>query len=1180
METGYNFNATLALAHKVQKELVGAPSQFKEISDKFVTLIIDQQILTTRYHRVRRLSILLKDIDAVSSKSELDNKQKTDIHRITISCRNILIDLEKSVDSDDELWSSQGNMSEILKRAEIRSTRELSDIRDLQDRITTNVELLDAYLRRITNKDSVKSKDESDQTPLWWAARNGNMDMVKLLVDAGVDVDWKDNNDQTPLWWAACNNDVDMVQLLLDAGADIESKNTDHQTPLWWAARTGCLSVVKRLLDAGADVNSKDKNDQTPLSWAVSKQNRDMIKLLRERGAKKGSRDNEQTPLWRAARSSNLNPIKLSIDAAVDVKSKDKKDRRPVQWATQNLNANADVDAISTSSGNRKEDEGLKSPKFKSAAESLPFGQSSSVNQGNLRTFVSSAAGPDALREAVGRSDVRAVKDLLTQAFSDVARDDFNWLHELAELGYGYQDIATLLVDENKSPWIFIEPIQRPNPGFVMDHHHQASCVHQGGSEVTFSPRLIAEGEAFRHIGNCHEPDLTEMDSIKRHIATSCGLAGVVPVLNDRQRSIDAVAFDGDDSAIASVAYGLGLSHTTSIIQDCLLRVDAALERLVDIVSWLQQNGLCCNSFTILKLSAKIGRVELIQVPFSLISLLIDKVSCLRSSEKDRETIDSALKVAHGVLDLVYGMERDYITPFHFGTLDLESAERATVHNCALATQSLCLGLLSYSVAHAGPIKPFFLSRALKRVQLLGSKTRVPNKPCLSVDLVELTCFGQMIGNAVVAFTCTKTPAYTRKYDLLASPEDLVDTWGPGRFVKGLSSTKVERLYAIEIGGGVIRPTAEDAARFHWEKGILDYGDLSTPFDSRTKIIIAATRLNESCPLDQSRSWSVCNLFMENLGTGPDYWRLAEIQAGSQAGQYVMLQFNGKWVKQDGITLKDRQLNAAPETIYLPFLESLLGLQVSLCTGVARRVPIREMLADVMKAYVEKRLPVPTLWNDLLNTHKIVDTFQGPHMETWFQKLSTELQTLVVRIVRYILSILGDTGYNEQRGELVIACPFPEDPFCCFRIPCEKYQQLWTRALADSETCATFAYITPKCWDEPNGRKCQQSCVAKWRNRVVSLDTAVCHHKCSQEPQDQNFSSMLKPGIPYWIGKPGLGLKAKVLEPTTQFDIRLSITRSSLPESIRRRISRFPIYKIREKQQNVELNAIPVLISD
>ena len=1214
MEIGYEFNAILALAHKVQKDLDGAPSQFKEISDKFVPIIIDQQILTTRCYRVRSLYTVLKAIDSaidnVSSKTKPDNEQRTDLQRITISCRDILIDLEKSVDSDDELGSTQGDMSKKLKRVGKPKTWERRDILGLEDRIKSNIELFEAYLKRMYIS-------ENNRTPIWEAVRPNSRDRVKLLLSDGVDVDCKDNNDQMPLWRAAWYDDLHDAMLLLDAGADVNSEDENNQTALWWAAQNNNIDLVKLLLDRGANIDSKDASGKTPLCCAVQKNNLDMVKLLLDAGADVSSRDtDDKTPLWWAALNRNLSMVKLLLDAGADIEFKDYRGRTLLWEAVENgymdavqllLDAGANIESkdvigrtplsraartsnvdmlklLLNAGANVGSQDDYQTPLWCAAQSSNKDGLKLLLNasanvESNDKNDQMPTAGPDALREAIGRFDVQAVEDVLTQAFNEVAINDLIWLRELVESGCGYHDIAKLLVDERESPWILIEPFETSSSGFIMDDH-QVSCVHQGGNEVTYSPRLIAEDEAIRYTSNTHTYHTTEMDSIKRRVATFCGLAGVVPVLNDRQGSVDAVAFDGDDSAVALVAYGLGLSHTTSVIQDCLLRVEAALERLVDIVSWLQQNGLCCNSFTILRLSVNIAQVELIQVPFSLISLLTDKVSCLRSSERNIEAINSALEVAKEVLDLIYGMERAGTAPFSSDTLDLESAESATIHNCALATQSLCLGLLSYSVAHAGPIQPFFLSRALKRVQLLGIKTRVPNEPCLSVDLVELTCFGQMIGNAVVAFTCTETPAHTRKYDLLASPEDLVDTWGPGRFVKGFSSTKVERLYAIEIGGGVIRPTAEDAARFHWEKGILDYGNLSTPFDSRTKIVIAATRLNESCPLDQARSWPVCNLFMENLGTGPDYWRLAEIQAGSQAGQYVMLQFNGKGVKQDGITLKDRQLNADPETIYLPFLESLTGLQVSLCTGVARRVPIREMLADVMKAYVEKRLPVPTLWDDLLYTHKIVDTFQGPHMEAWFQKLSTELQTLVVRIVRYILSILGDTGYNEQRGELVIACPFPEDPFCCFRIPCEKYQQFWTRALADSETCATFAYITPKCWDEPNGRKCQQSCVAKWRNRVVSLDTAVCQHKCYQEPQDQNLALTLKPGIPYWIGKPSLGLKAKVLQSKTQCDMRLSITRSSMPESIRRRISRFPIYKIREKQQNVELDAIPVLISD
>ena len=553
MSFGYSsneFNTLFALAHRVRKELVGAPSQFKEISDRFVALIIDQQMLTTRYNRVRSLSVVLQDIDVVSPQSELDKEQRKDLHRITISCRDILTTLEKSVDSDGGLWSSHGDPSKTLKRVEKRKIWERRDIWDLQDRITTNIELLDAYLKQISNKDRVKSKDNDDQTSLCSAVQRNNVDKVKLLLDRGVNIESKDHNNQTPLWWAARKDEIDMVRLLLYRGADVNSKDNNNQTPLWWAARNNKMDIFKLLFYRGADVNSKDNNNQTPLLWAARNNNVDMVELLLNRGADVNSKDNNnQTPLWRAARNGNKDILKLLLNAGADVNSKDNNNQTPLGWAARKrnkdilkllLNAGADVNS---------KDNNKQTP----------------------------TAGPDALREAVGRFDVRAVEDILTQAFNDVARDDLNWLHELVEKGYGYQDIAKLLVDEKESPWIFIEPIEISNSGIIMDHH-LASCVHQGGDKVTFSPKLIAEDEATHHIGNCHISDLTEMDSIKRQVATSCGLAGVIPVYNDRQGWMSSVVFDGDDSPIASVAYGLELSHNTSAIQDCLLRVDAALE--------------------------------------------------------------------------------------------------------------------------------------------------------------------------------------------------------------------------------------------------------------------------------------------------------------------------------------------------------------------------------------------------------------------------------------------------------------------------------------------------------------------------------------------------------------------------------------------------------------------------
>jgi hypothetical protein len=788
--------------------------------------------------------------------------------------------------------------------------------------------------------------------------------------------------------------------------------------------------------------------------------------------------------------------------------------------------------------------------------------------------------GPDALQEAVKQLDEQAVQNLLSVAFSSVARGRFQWLHELVEMGYSYEDIAQLLLDdENESPWIFIQPTGKFKFTINVDLH-QTFCVHQGGNELTLSPKLVTEDEDLGRIVNYGSSGLLERETIKREIATSCGLAGIIPVSSNCQEWVGFVSFDTHNHDIASVSYELYGPNTTSTIHGYLTRVETALERLVNVLGWLQQNGLCCNSFTILKASTSGRQVEVTQVPFSLITLLVDKVSSLRAAKKKREIFYSALAVAQQILGLVFDIEKHRATKSELEAQNLETVEKTTIHNCALATQSLCLGLLLYSNAHTGPIHPFFIRHCLRKVILLGIEMHPLNDQYFFVELVELTCFGQMVGNAVMVFSRTGKRINLLKSDILASPEDIVDTWGPGRFIVDRSSTKVDRLYAIEIGGGIIRPIAEDAALFHWEKGFLNYEALTTQFGYRNKIRIGATKLNRSCPLDECQSWSVCTSLMENLGTRQDYWGLSEMQTGFQAGQYAVLQFNGTWVKQDGITLKDFQLNATPSTIYLPFLESLWGLQVSLCTGIARRVSVREMLADVMVAYVEKRLPVPALWNDLLYRHNILDHFRGPHLETWFRTLSPELQTLVAHVVRYVLGILGDTGYDGRRDELVIAWPFSKDPFRCFRVPCKIDQHLWARALADSDVCATFAYITPDCL-ETNEQSCRGSSVSQWQNQALLLDTAVCQHKSNKEPQGHASSWILQPGILYLIGKPGSDLTAKLLEPTTQQDMRLSITRSLIPEIYRRRISklqRVPVHRIREKQHCVDTNATKVLM--
>jgi hypothetical protein len=120
-----------------------------------------------------------------------------------------------------------------------------------------------------------------------------------------------------------------------------------------------------------------------------------------------------------------------------------------------------------------------------------------------------------------------------------------------------------------------------------------------------------------------------------------------------------------------------------------------------------------------------------------------------------------------------------------------------------------------------------------------------------------------------------------KPYDLLGSPEDIVDTWGPGKFVTSVAVTGMPSLTAIMIGGGVVEPTAENSKVLHWSSDIEPRHKFSMRFNSNEKVLIAGSvEVNSACQANKSESWTSFIGSLENLGTTPNYWQFMEFQAG------------------------------------------------------------------------------------------------------------------------------------------------------------------------------------------------------------------------------------------------------------------------------------------------------------
>ncbi len=146
-----------------------------------------------------------------------------------------------------------------------------------------------------------KAVDALKVTSLVAAAAGGDIETIRMMIDAGVPIDVPGFDGFTPLMTAAFGGNLPAVKLLLSKGANVNAVSGDGSfqkvkagtialgkwTPLIAAATSGSPELIDTLLRAGADPNARDVRGMTALMLAAAtdRQNIAVMRLLIDRKA-------------------------------------------------------------------------------------------------------------------------------------------------------------------------------------------------------------------------------------------------------------------------------------------------------------------------------------------------------------------------------------------------------------------------------------------------------------------------------------------------------------------------------------------------------------------------------------------------------------------------------------------------------------------------------------------------------------------------------------------------------------------------------------------------------------------------------------------------------------------------------------------------------------------------------